>query len=845
MIWDPVRHPAVAMPVGGIGTGSLAMGSDGGWRQTQLMNLGKHTGDLPGTFMALRVMRHVPVFNRTVVLQQAREDGRQPSTPMVDDDLVPDWQRDLLEQVGGTRTTMHATYPVATVEHDTSTDVDVQVRVSSPMQPTDLDASAVPVAMIEATLTNMAPVVSRTWLAHSLMNSVGLDPHLNPRGTRAPGLGGNTNTFDRRPGGGTLRMDNPSVEPLSPWYGQLVLSCQADLVVAMPCFEDPTELVEAMGLLAPWGDHSHLDAGGNAQFAQPSGPSERFGPSPPGSTWLGALVGYTELQPGESRTVRFTIAWHFPNRYADFVQFGPPRPEHGRTRFWLGNHYATRWRDAVAVTDAVLDGWDDFWAPATAWARTMESLPLPAHWRTHLATQAVTLRTPTAFRTADGACFGFEGVLGASTPMWSGQAGGSCPLNCTHVWNYAQAASAIWPAWERSMRETELDIMLAPSGALPHRVYVPTYLRQLGDGPVGGPDEPALDGMCGAVLKTYRELRRGAVGVEWVIARWAAISRLMDHIAHTWDPENEGLLSGVQPSTHDVGLNGANTFMGTYWLAALRAAEELAKLVGDHDRAVEWRGRFELSSRALDAACFRGDYYVQLTEPALSDRDQWGSGCLSDQLIGQWWAHTLGLGHLLPEEHVRAALASIVRYNLVDDPPVGHDRPFAIAGERGLLLCTWPRGGRPQHPTMYSDEVWTGSEYQVAAHCFYEGMDEEGAAIVEALWSRHDGRRRNPFNEVECGDHYVRAMAGWSVLEARLGMAWNALGREFHVGGAGTFPLMTGSGWGVVESGSQVVVRCLHGSLEIDTVVVAGKRHRVLGSPIQSGQSTTLRAEGQ
>lgn len=843
MTWRAELHPAVAMPVGGIGTGSIAICSDGAWRQFQMMNLGKHTGDLPGTFMALRVMRHVPVFDETMVLQQARDDGVRPATPMVDDDVVPGWQRRLVGEVGGTRTTMSATYPVATVRHDTGSDVDVTVRTTSPMQPTDLDASGVPVVMVEVTLTNRAPVPSRTWLSHSLLNSVGLDPHVNPRGVRAAGLGGNVNTFERRERGGLIRMENPSVDPSSPWFGQLALACEADLVVALPSFEEPTELTEAMGLLAPWGDHTHLDAGGDAQFAQPSGPTDRFGPTTPGRSAAGALIAYTELAPGESRTVRFVIAWHFPNRYVDFVQFGPPRPEHGRTRFWLGNHYATKWRDAVTVADDVLAHWPHHWGPAERWAETMDRLPLPERWRTHLATQAVTLRTPTALRTFDGACYGFEGVLGASTGMWSGHAGGSCAMNCTHVWNYAQAAGAIWPAWERSMRETELDVMLAPSGALPHRVYLPSYLRQLGDGPIGGPEHPALDGMCGAVLKVYRELRRGAFGLDWVERRWQSICAIMDHIAATWDPGGTGLLHGIQPSTHDIGLSGSNTFMGTYWLAALRAAEEMGRLLGDDGRAEAWRERFEVSRRALDEACFRDGYYVQLPDPELGDRDQWGDGCLSDQLIGQWWAHQLDLGHLLPEEHVREALRNVVRHNLVDDPPTPEDRRFAVEGERGLVLCTWPRGGRPEHPTMYSDEVWTGSEYQVAAHCFQEGLDEEGTAIVEALWSRHDGRRRNPFNEVECGDHYVRAMAGWSVLEARLGMAWNALSGEFRVGGDGVFPLLTGSGWGVVELGAHNTVRCHSGLLEVDTVTQGDRRYRIAGGPVGIDEVSTLIAE--
>ncbi len=871
MTWNPQEHPAVAMPIGGIGTGSIAMGSDGGWRQVQLAGVGNHRGDLPGTFMAMRTSQHEPIHDQTVVLQSARTDpGSQgsPATPMFNDDLVPAWQRDLVAEFGGTATTMSGTYPVACVVHETGGPVSVEVRATSPMVPTDADASGYPAVMLEVTLTNHTDTTTQAWLAHSVHNAVGLDPRLNPDGVRAVGYGGNVNTMRRRlssvglvatsrdeqarvgtppdaqsdldaragrPARSALErqlrrvdlvMDNPSVAPDSPWAGQMVLGCVADDVVALPSYSNPSELFDFLHLLAPWGDHSRRDAFLGVQAPQNSAPTPRFGPSPQGQTWLGALVAHAELQPRASRTVRFLLTWYFPNRMVDFVQFGPDRPELGNTRFWLGNHYASRWTDAVEVADEVFAHWEPLWHATTAWTDVVDGLDLPEQWRTHLATQPVPLRTPTSFRTHDGAFFGFEGVLGTSTAMWSGDVGGSCPLNCTHVWNYAMAASALFPSLERSMRETEFDVMQTRSGALPHRVFMPPYLEQFGDGPIGGPIEAALDGMCGAVLKTYRELLRGAVDIAWVWERWRNICALMDHVVAQWDPKGTGLLAGIQPSTHDIGLHGSNTYMGTYWLAALRAAEELAKVVGDHERAASWRERFETSSRRYDEACFDGEYYVQRPDPSLPEEHQWGIGCLSDQLIGQWWAHILGLGHLLPADHVRTALRSVVRCNLREvTVPVAEfaQRPYAVEGEKGLVMCSWPNGGRPEVPTLYCDEVWTGVEYQVAAHCIMEGLHDEAVAILEAMWARHDGRRRNPFNEAECGDHYARAMAGWSVLEAELGLAWSALDGTFRVVGPGTVPLLTGSGWAEVQvDGDGVRVLCHRGHIPLRRVITPG-----------------------
>ena len=818
MTWNPRDHPAVAMPLGGVGTGSIALGSDGGWRQAQLHGLGNHAGDLPGTFLALRTQQVDPVHHRTVVLQAARGD-HGPAAPMYNDDQLPAWQRGLVAEVGGTRTTMTATYPIAEVRHDTGGPVDVVVRAMSPLVPGDLDASGLPAVLVEAELTNRSDTTAWTWLAFSAHNAVGLDPHLNPRGTHAVGYGGNTNRLRRSGRRADLVMENHSVAPSSPWAGQQVLACEADRVVALPCYSEPGELIDFLALLAPWGDQTRLETAPWSQVGQASTPDPRYGPSPAGRTWLGALVAHTALAAGESAMVRFVLAWYFPNREVDFVQYGPDRPEVGPTRIWLGNHYATRFADALAVADDALGRWAEHWQQTRHWTSAIEAVNLPARWRTHLAAQPVPLRTPTSFRSYDGTCYGFEGLLGSSTLMWSGNAGGACPLNCTHVWNYAMAAAALFPGFEASMRQTEFDLMQAPSGALPHRVHLPRYLPQYGDGPVGAPDQPALDGMCGGVLKTYRELRRGAIDLSWVEQRWTRIVALMEHVAQTWDPEGTGLLHGIQPCTYDIGLHGANPYTGMLWLAALRAAEELARLLADNTHTAAWRERFEVSSVALDRTCFQGEYYVQVPDPALPARHQWGKGCWSDQLFGQWWAHQLGLGYLVPADHVRSALTAIVRHNFGPAQP-HQQRPYALPGERGLVLCTWPDGGRPEVPTLYCDEMWTGVEYQVAAHCLLEGLPELGRELAEAIWQRHDGSRRNPFNEVECGDHYVRAMSGWSLFEAALGLAWNQLDHTLSVGGNGCFPVLTGSGWGTAEVSDAGVRLAIHrGSPDVRRVV--------------------------
>jgi hypothetical protein len=126
---------------------------------------------------------------------------------------------------------------------------------------------------------------------------------------------------------------------------------------------------------------------------------------------------------------------------------------------------------------------------------------------------------------------------------------------------------------------------------------------------------------------------------------------------------------------------------------------------------------------------------------------------------------------VLPREHVAAAVKAVFDLNCLAAAVQHHNtqRTYLLNDEAGLLLCTWPDGGRPKLPFPYSDEVWTGIEYQVATHLIYEGHIDEGLTLVRAVRDRHDGIRRNPWNEVECGHHYARSLASWGLLVALSG----------------------------------------------------------------------------
>ena len=817
------RRRAVALPLGGIGTGNLALGGTGALKQWQLHNQGNHLGFAPQSFFAIRLScTEPPLSFRRVLRGTAIARHREPA-PLVNDDLDAAGPYARPASWAEVRdTTFHGAYPFARIDYADDWPVEVQLEAYTPFVPLDAEASGLPLASFTFRITNRFAHPVHGWLLGTLENLVGWDGMTPIRDAQCGVLGGNVNrTMSAGAGTGVL-LGNDGLRPDHPGYGSMALWTPS-AAVALPQFDDAdTALawVDSLKLVnVTVLDDWSAEAQARALAALRPVTGSPAGPSPAGRTWAAALAVPFGLRPGASVGLQFVYAWHFPNRLADFDRFGDTAPAPAGPA-WIGNHYATGFAGAQDVVEHFAGRQGDLLERTRHWHDAVYESSLPSVITDVIGAQPALIRSPTTFRTADGRFYGFEGVLGESTLNWNGNIGGSCPLNCTHVWNYEQAVAQLFPSLERSMRETDWDVMQAPEGYLPHRVLLPADGPQLHGVTVGGPARPAIDGMLGTVLKTYREVLRGA-GTEWLGRYLPHARRLMDYVTATWDAGGTGVLTGDQPVTHDISLQGPNIFVGGLWLAALRAMQEMTGRSGARSEAAEFGRRFRAASGNYDELLWNGEYYSQQTDGQSFD---FGDGCLADQLLGQWWAHQLNLGHILPAGHVRAALGSIVAFNYrrgFRGFEHGY-RVFADADDAGLLICTWPHGGRPAVPIRYADEVWTGVEYQVAAHCLFEGMTEEGLLILDGLRARYDGTRRNPYNEIECGDHYARAMAGFSVLDAWTGAWYDAWAGHLRIGlGAERYPLIAGPGWGeVTASDGAVSFRCRGGRVPLRQVSV-------------------------
>ena len=209
---------------------------------------------------------------------------------------------------------------------------------------------------------------------------------------------------------------------------------------------------------------------------------------------------------------------------------------------------------------------------------------------------------------------------------------------------------------------------------------------------------------------------------------------------------------------------------------------------------------------------------------------QYGNGCLSDGVLGAWIGKMTGLDNFIDNEKVTSHLNAVHKYNLKIDLS-DHVNPqrstFGAGKDGGLLLCSWPAGDALTLPFVYSNEVWTGIEYQVASHLMSMGEVEKGLEIVREVRKRYDGRIRNPFNEYECGHWYARAMASYGLLQGLTGVRYDAVDQILYVDsqvGDFTSFLSTEYGFGTVElKNDEAKLNVVFGEISVKEIVVKRK----------------------
>jgi len=562
----------------------------------------------------------------------------------------------------------------------------------------------------------------------------------------------------------------------------------------------------------------------------------------------GSILLDGKLSAGESRTHTVIIAWHFPNCYlregqksSETNATGDPgcrTVAAGAAPPWRP-FYAAQWQDAREVALYVEQNYASLRTRTVKFKDALFSSTLPSHVLDAVSANLGILKSPTVLREENGNLWGWEGCFPDN---------GCCHGSCTHVWNYAQAFPHLFPQLERTLRDLELARSMDERGQITFRGAIP-------DGPVDHSFHAASDGQLGGIMKLFRDWHIGGDS-EWLKRMYPLAKRSIDYGIRTWDPDQKGALFEPHHNTYDIEFWGAEPMCTGIYLGALSAMAQMARAVGETGDAELYGALAHKSAAYMDQHLFNGEYYEQKVQyEGLRDTSfvqkvadvnekssemqqllkhegpkyQYGSGCLSDSVIGVWMASMYGVEIPLERAHVRSNLQAIFKHNFKTDlsQHANAQRPgYAMGHEPGLLLCSWPRGGKPTLPFVYSDEVWTGIEYHVASHLIREGLVAEGLSVVKAARSRYDGRTRNPWNEYECGNWYARAMSSYALLGALSGFRYSAVERTLWFGPrlkSRPFQCFfsAASGFGTIALHERTIaIRMIEGELAIEKLVL-------------------------
>lgn len=736
-------------------------------------------------------------------------------------------------------------YPLAELTfHDDTFPGLVRQRAFNPLIPTNDKDSSIPGAFFEFSITNATDAP----LTYTLAGVLG-----NPQPTN------NLHTVTQETWGHALHLTSDGVAPNVPSYGDLTLATDAGLV------DDVTVSYQQYWFRGAWFDN--LEVYWHDLMTPGPFKNRVYPPAEAGDGNQGLLAVHVPVQPGETRTVRFTITWNFPNSDNYWKAPPPTRPDIP----WLWrNYYATVWADSMASAAYALQEWERLDHATQQFHDALFASDLPPVVLDAISANISILKSPTVLRLQDGTFYGFEGCHPDE---------GCCEGSCTHVWNYAQALPFLFPALERSMRDADYEHNLRDDGGMPFRLQLPIGVGQWDF-------RPCVDGQFGGVMKSYRDWKICGDN-DWLRKLWPAIKASLEFAwspnnIDQWDPEKTGVLWGRQHHTLDMELFGPNSWLTGMYLGALKAAAEMAAAVGEADATAEYAAIFARGKAWVDENLFNGEYYLQRID--LNDRSiieqysddhvifggtarnaywtaehgeikyQIAEGSSVDQLLGQWHASLYGLGEIFDAAQVRQANASLYKYNFVARVRDVYNpcRIYALNDEGGLVICAWPEGAqKPVIPAPYSQETWPGCEYAAASHMLMTGMVDEGLACVEAVRRRFDGERRNPWNEFECGSNYARSMSSYALLNAYSGFEF-----DMTRGMIGFHPLRAtdgffrcfwslDSGWGefvLTPDTAEIFVH--YGTLEVQTMRLPLLANRTSGGVNLEGVELAFEQDG-
>ena len=451
------------------------------------------------------------------------------------------------------------------------------------------------------------------------------------------------------------------------------------------------------------------------------------------------------IKAGQTIQTNYIIAWHFANLTLNPVIQGK------------GRFYNQQFKDAVEVVKYVATHFSLLSKQTALWRETWYDSTLPWWFLERTFLNISTLATTTAHRFESGRFYAWEGV-------------GCCEGTCTHVWQYAQAMGRIFPAIERDTRErVDLGLSLKSDGMMWYRGEVVKTA--------------AIDGQAGTILRIYRE-HKMSPDKKFLQKNWDKIKLATNWVIQQ-DRNQDGMEDTPIENTLDAVWDGEIAWLVGLCIAAVKAGEHMAIEMGDTAFAKICATYVSNGTKNMEEKLFNGEYFIHQPD-SIKGREKLGSynTCHIDQVYGQSWAHQVGLGRIIDKEKTISALKALWKYNFTPDvgPYIKERRgwrPYALAGEGGMVMNTnplneaKPYGEKITWQLGYFHECMSGFEHQVASHMMAEGMTDEALVLTRMIHDRYYAGKRNPFNEIECSDHYARAMASYGTFISACGFDYD------------------------------------------------------------------------
>lgn len=789
----------IAFPVGGIGAGMFCLNGT-------------------GSISHMSVRNKPDVFNEPCMFAAISVKGIEKGTKVLEGQ-VPDWKKfgqpDSANGSGGTsfgfprfkNSRFTARFPFAIIElQDDDIPLEIQLNGWSPFIPTDNDNSSLPAGAIEYSFKNTGSSVVDAVFSFSSRNFM----------TQNNGI----NKIIAAENGFVLSETGVKDKP----------ETKGDFAIIT---DDSETVVDHCWFRGGWFDPLTI-TWEKITKGEVTG-QEPVESGAPGATLFVPL----SVKPGETRVIRLMMAWYVPDSDMKFGKDSEEKSNENCTETacackdpFYKPWYSGKFKDIYEVVNYWKTNYNDLRSKSVLFKDSFYNSTLPSEVIEAIAANLTILKSPTVLRQRDGKMWNWEGC---------GDNFGCCTGSCTHVWNYAQALPHLFPSLERTMRETEFFPSQDSEGHQTFRSALPIR-------PVATTFYAASDGQLGGIMKIYRDWHISGNN-DWMKKMYPQVKKSIDYCISTWDPRGTGTLEEPHHNTYDIEFWGADGMCTSFYLGALVAFIEMGSFIGDDVQ--KYRLLYEKGRKTIESDLYNGEYFIQKIQwEGLKSPDpvkaaaaalntgysaealelmkkegpkyQYGKGCLSDGVLGAWIAKVCGLNEIIDPDKVSSHLRSVHKYNFKSDL-TDHPNPqrpsYAFGDEGGLLLCTWPKGEMLSLPFVYSNEVWTGIEYQVASHLMFTGEVDKALEIVRACRDRYDGSIRNPFDEYECGHWYARAMASYGMLQGLTGVRYDALSQELVIDsriGDFTSFLSTETGFGNVGlKDGKPFLEVVYGKIEV------------------------------